>query len=370
MGRIKILIAFLACVASLPAQNILTGASRTGGGAAPSKPTVRCSSSGLWSTNTINFPSCATAGDMVFIFTGTPFSYPPRPVGWNDLTTTHGIQMNASVIEKVISSGDVSTGSVTFTNVFNPSVYAIVELVGGNFNVGTTASDQQTGSTATSANTPTNGPVNPPDLVLWWGSYNCASNVAPTINLGTTLQSPTFTIACGVVSAQTISSSTPTLTPTFGYTGGYFSPGYANLSVIVHTALTNTFLMELSTITCASTTCTASGSASPVTPGPNQPVFGTLHFASTHDLTVTLGGTTGSGTGDVEISCDLGATFFPLAQASCSLPTTTCTSTYLTPTCTGVTNLNKLEFHNTLSGTGAAGFNMSNVPSTSVTVNW
>ena len=210
---------------------VISGGRRAPAGVAP--PTIRCHTSQIWSSTTISLPSCKTAGDVVFIFSGTPNSYNARPSGWTDINTSTGTQWNGSLIEKVISSGDVTAGTVTWTAPFNPSVAFVVEMISNSFTIGTFASDHSTSTSPSTVNTPTNGPVSNGYLVLWFGSYRSAA-AAPTINLGTTIESQSSgSFAAGVLSDQAITSSSSTLTPTFSY-GTYNTVGYYNASILLH----------------------------------------------------------------------------------------------------------------------------------------
>jgi len=212
-------------------EQIISGGRRVP--SALAAPTIRCHTSQIWSGSTITLPSCATAGDVVIIFSGTPNSYAPRPSGWADLNTTGGTQWNGSTIEKVINSTDVTAGSVTWPSPFNPSVAFVVEMIGNGFTIGTFTFDHTTTTSPTTVNTPTNGPVSNGYLVLWFGSYRSAA-AAPTINLGTTIETQSSgSFAAGVLSDQAITSSATTLTPTFTF-GAYNSVGYYTASILLH----------------------------------------------------------------------------------------------------------------------------------------
>jgi hypothetical protein len=130
---------------------------------------------------------------------------------------------------------------------------------------------------------------------------------------------------------------------------------------------TSTFsLTALGTITCSGMTCSyTSGTISPS----SQVVSGTLAFNSTHDASMTIGGTSGGGTGQVQVSCDGGSTWNAIAIGSGSVGSAV-SYTYPTPHCTGVTNLNTLEFREFLGGGGTTGFTMALTSPSQVTISW
>jgi hypothetical protein len=126
------------------------------------------------------------------------------------------------------------------------------------------------------------------------------------------------------------------------------------------------FSPGLGTITCSGSSCSyTSGSVSPS----SQVAFGNLHFTSTHDADFNLGGAYGSGTGQMQVSCNGGATWMTIAEGSGSVGGAVAYS-YSTPVCSGVSNLNTLLFRAFLGGGGASSFNMSFESPSSVTISW
>jgi hypothetical protein len=126
------------------------------------------------------------------------------------------------------------------------------------------------------------------------------------------------------------------------------------------------FSPGLGTITCNGSTCTFTSSS--VSPS-SQAVSGNLHFNSTHDTGFNLGGAFGSGTGQMQVSCDGGSTWTTIAVGSGSVGGGV-TFSYATPVCSGVSNLNTLLFRAFLGGGGATSFNMSFESPSSVTITW
>ena len=126
------------------------------------------------------------------------------------------------------------------------------------------------------------------------------------------------------------------------------------------------FSPGLGTINCSGATCTfTSGSVSPG----SQVVSGNLTFNASHDADFSLGGAFGSGTGQMQVSCDGGSTWMTLAEGNGSVGGGV-TYSYPTPVCSGPTNLNTLLFRSFLGGGGASSFNMSFQSPSSVTISW
>jgi hypothetical protein len=123
------------------------------------------------------------------------------------------------------------------------------------------------------------------------------------------------------------------------------------------------------TITCSSG-CSASPYSSLTFSPTSQVVSGNLTFSSSHDDSGSIGGSTGGGSGLFQVSCDGGSSWITIDGGSATLPTTSMTWTYNTPSCTGPTNLNTLQFRMVVSGGGDASFNMSASSPSNVTITW
>jgi len=129
---------------------------------------------------------------------------------------------------------------------------------------------------------------------------------------------------------------------------------------------TFTFSPGLGTITCSGSTC--SDTSGSVSPG-SQVVSGNLTFNASHDADFSLGGAFGSGTGQMQVSCNGGSTWMTLAEGNGSVGGGL-TYGYPTPVCSGPTNLNTLLFRSFLGGGGASSFNMSFESPSSVAISW
>jgi hypothetical protein len=127
-----------------------------------------------------------------------------------------------------------------------------------------------------------------------------------------------------------------------------------------------TFSPGLGTITCTGTTCTDTSST--VSPS-SRAVSGNLTFVSTHDATFSVGGSSGGGTGQLQVSCNGGTSWMSIATGSGSVGGSV-TYGYSAPVCSGVSNLDALQFRSILGGGGASGFNMSFTAPSTVTISW
>lgn len=126
------------------------------------------------------------------------------------------------------------------------------------------------------------------------------------------------------------------------------------------------FSPGLGTITCSGSTCTFTSSS--VSPS-SQVVSGNLHFSSSHDANFNLGVAFGSGTGQMQVSCNGGSTWMTLAEGS-GVVSGGITYSYPPHVCSGPTNLNTLLFRSFLGGGGASSFNMSFESPSSVAITW
>jgi hypothetical protein len=126
------------------------------------------------------------------------------------------------------------------------------------------------------------------------------------------------------------------------------------------------FSPGLGTITCSGSTCSFTSSS--VSPS-SQVAFGNLHFSSTTDASFNVGGAFGSGTGQMQVSCNGGTTWMTIAEGT-GIVGGGVSYGYSTPVCSGVSNLNTLLFRAFLGGGGASSFNMSFESPSSVHITW
>lgn len=152
------------------------------------------------SSLTLAFPAGTQAGDLAILFFCSDFT-PGTPSGWTNLYLGTGLTCQAIAASKVLTSGDISTGSATATQTnppFGPiaadCVLGIVTFVGGGGGVRETEGSQGAG---TLVNT-TTGAVLSTDVAIYFSGARSASSL------------PTITPASG--SANTLQTSTgPTL---------------------------------------------------------------------------------------------------------------------------------------------------------------
>jgi hypothetical protein len=107
----------------------------------------------------------------------------------------------------------------------------------------------------------------------------------------------------------------------------------------------------------------------PISPS-SQTVSGTLHFSTTTDASGGIGGSVGGGTGQAQVSCDGGITWNSIAVGTATLPTTSMSWSYPTPTCSGPSNANTLQFRIFIGGGGSPSFNMNATAPSTVTISW
>jgi hypothetical protein len=122
-------------------------------------------------------------------------------------------------------------------------------------------------------------------------------------------------------------------------------------------------------VSCNSDCPSSPYSSSTVSPT-SQVVSGTLQFSTSHDDSGSIGGGAGSGNGLFQVSCDGGSTWISIDNGSATLPTTTMTFSFMTPTCSGPSNLNTLLFKMVVAGGGTGSFNMNASSPSTTTITW
>jgi hypothetical protein len=135
---------------------------------------------------TVTWPSGTIAGDLALIFVSGSWSMSSPPTGWTLVDQKNGSNWNGAAIAKLLTSTDISAGSVTVTNVGSgDTVISIISFQGNTNGVGGLAS-LQSGSGVTRRT------VAAPTTVagaryIFFGSGRTSSTV--TISEGTQLQS-------------------------------------------------------------------------------------------------------------------------------------------------------------------------------------
>lgn len=145
------------------------------------------------SSKTITLPSGSQDGDFAVLFANGYFA-PSVPSGWTDLSIASQSTWQAIGASKILSSGDISTGSVSVS--FGGSgncVLAIAVFVGSTGGVREVESGDNAGAPITITNTTTSAVLNS-DVAIYFATARNPS-ATPTITPGsgsaTTLQSET-----------------------------------------------------------------------------------------------------------------------------------------------------------------------------------
>lgn len=105
------------------------------GGGGPTVPTIIGSSSTTGSASSLvsTIPGGSSAGDLAFIFTSHGWQA-STPSGWSLVDIQIGSFINGAVFSKTLSSGDISTGSVTVSYAgSDPGAIMMVVLDAGTF---------------------------------------------------------------------------------------------------------------------------------------------------------------------------------------------------------------------------------------------
>lgn len=101
----------------------------TGGGGGGGTPEVRATGSALYFNNntiTVPWPTGTLEGDTVYIFTSHGWSA-SNPSGWEVLRNDAGTFINGAVWRKVMTSADISTGSVVIN--YAGSYYGVAQAI-------------------------------------------------------------------------------------------------------------------------------------------------------------------------------------------------------------------------------------------------
>ena len=182
------------------------------------------------STITITWPSGTLTGDAVFIFISAQNTI-TSPSGWTVVFNSGAASFwqNGAVFMKVMTSGDISTGSVVITTTGTGGIVAAaVSYVGAKVGVEEKPNNWNNASTA-SVSTTTSNYVGTSDQGLIWGSARLSAS--PTGSVGSLAQAVNNTSsAAGAL--YTYSPPGGSFTATFSYSG-YNPSGYFQIIVIV-----------------------------------------------------------------------------------------------------------------------------------------
>jgi hypothetical protein len=169
----------------------------------------------------IALPTGSAAGDLCFLFGGHGFAV-STPSGWTPLTVSSGSNYNGAVFRRVLSSADITAGSITVS--FGGTYYghvALATMVGnGSWDIFFADSRNSTGATSRSQATPNS--INSGSLALWFSGGR--ANITITCNRGGQLQTDSQLNASATLYSESV-GSTAVDTATFTYssapTGDY-----------------------------------------------------------------------------------------------------------------------------------------------------
>lgn len=167
--------------------------------------TIRGSNSQWFSGSSvvIPFPSGSAAGDTCIVFAGHGWDV-TNPSGWTVLDNSTGSNFNGATFIKTLSSGDISTGSVTVS--FANGYFGVVGSVAivGSATV-RAQTDARSGSGATSRTITTDGTPVSGDLAIWWGSNRGTG--AASCSDGSQIQSAIDVDASCSINSQVLGAS-------------------------------------------------------------------------------------------------------------------------------------------------------------------
>lgn len=172
-------------------------AAPSGGGGGGAGPSIR--GSGIQSSSntsyTVSWPSGTVAGDRALIFCA--HAYPANaPAGWTTLDNSQGSNTNGAVFTRILSSADITAGSVavTFAGSYN-GVVAIVTLQGSGTIRTTNPFRSSSGVSSFTLNTD-GSPLTTDQMILFAANRGNSTN---TISLGSALQTVSASEASGVL---------------------------------------------------------------------------------------------------------------------------------------------------------------------------
>jgi|SRR5215472_2774156 len=174
------------------------------------------------SSYTLTFPSGAAAGQLAFVFGGHAYNI-NTPSGWTALDNTSAAQISGIMVCKILSAGDISTGSVTITTggSYN-GVWAVV-LISGASPLTVMSCPLQSSTGATAVGLPATMYPSAAFPALYWEATRGVATC--TISIGTQLKAVSATEASGCVNFCTASGR-----PAFQFSSagsGYYIGGVA-----------------------------------------------------------------------------------------------------------------------------------------------
>lgn len=185
-----------------------------------SQSSIRSSSVSAYTGSiTYTFPGGTTAGDLAIVLVSNEnsvFCNSNFPSGWTSQIANAVTFLAACVCSKVLTSSDISTGSVTVTVPGGfPGTFAIVIFIGGTGGV-REVDGTANGSGATSRTVTTSSAVTSSDTAIYFGSGR--ASVAVTCNKGTLVAQVNNGVA-GVLYTGTATAGASTATFSYSSAG-------------------------------------------------------------------------------------------------------------------------------------------------------
>lgn len=179
---------------------------------------------------TVTFPAGSAAGDLAILFVGSQAGI-TQPSGWTTLQNLFPANWSGSTLSKTLSSGDISTGSITINSPGSSAMVAAIQVFVDATKL-QVRENQATGNNAATASVPlnTDGNVMSNDYGVWFASCRCGT--LPTINQGSLAQSQNNTSnGTGVLYDGAINAPGQ-ITATSTY-AGYNTAGYYSSNVVI-----------------------------------------------------------------------------------------------------------------------------------------
>lgn len=195
---------------------------------------------------TIAFPAGSQAGDLAVLFASGTVNTVPS--GWTSLYTNTTLVWFIIVCSKVLTSGDISAGSVTISgSVAFDNHAGIAVFVGAGGGVRETEGGVTSGGNSTITNTTTSGVLST-DTAIYWASMRGTPTlppITPGSGSATTLQSASTANAYSVLADQAMPGGVlGVVNGGTGYTTTSFAAAQVIVEIpaVVNNARSTTFL--------------------------------------------------------------------------------------------------------------------------------
>lgn len=176
------------------------------------------------SSYTITWPTGTVAGDTIIVMAGHGYGI-NTPAGWTSLDNLAGSNFNGAAFYKVMTSANITTGSVTITTggAYN-GVIAMISIIAPN--VPRNLGSARNGAGSASIVIDSDGTPLTTELLLFFGSNR--GNSTNTVSLGASLQTVSASEASGI-----LTSSSPLTLGGVSATFSYSTAGSGNYQTII-----------------------------------------------------------------------------------------------------------------------------------------